>query len=471
MPSFLTSGEEARLIPVGADTAKEVRAVSVLLATLASVPPFAQTMMKMIGQRLGVRAQINCFTEVGFTSNDRDPRARPDGLIVVDGGRGRSWLCLVEAKIGRAELNEEQLVKYLGVARSNGVPALLTISNQFVATPTHCPVKLPRSATKGVQTFHWSWMSVLTYAMLVLNEHDFERPEQRFILREMVRYFSHPSIGVSTFNRMNPGWKELVGKVQSGARLAKSAPEVQESVAAWHQETRDLGLLLSRKLHRSVRVHLSRAHADDQQARLRDDSEVLIGEHKLRSNFDVPDAAAPLLVVADLQRRCITVSMSLAAPRDKQRASSRINWVLRQLTKTEPADIFVRASWPGRAPATQAALADLRQNPALLESENRSSAPTSFELLLIRDIAGKFSGSQTFIELLEKAVPHFYEQVGEKLRAYVAPPPKLQRQQANGKDAPGAEDEAKDLTPTTTRPATADGAPNPSIASTADEHG
>lgn len=64
-------------------------------------------------------------------------------------------------------------------------------------------------------------------------------------------------------------------------------------------------------------------------------------------------------------------------------------------------------------------------------------------MLLIRDLAGKFSGSRTFIELLEQAVPYFYEQVGEKLRAYVAPPPKLQRPQGDGEEGAHSEGEAR----------------------------
>lgn len=438
-PTYLNSGEPARLIPVGADTSKEARAVSIMLATLTSVPPFAKTMLQHVGQRIGVRARLECFTEVVF--NGGDNKIRPDGLIVVDGGRGRQWHCLVEAKIGRAEIDADQLTKYLNLARNNNVPALLTVSNQFVATPQHSPVRLPKNATKGVDTFHWSWMSIVTEAMLLLNEHDFERPEQRFILNEMVRYFSHRSVAVTTFDRMNPEWKELNTKVQSGARLAKSAPEVEDSVAAWHQETRDLCLLLSRKLSHTVRLRLSRAHRDDPAARMRDDCESLVATHRLSCAFDIPDAAAPLVVVADLQRRCIAISMTLSAPRDKQRASSRINWLLRQLAKTEPDGIHVRAYWPGRAPTTQASLADLRVDASVLESENRSLAPTSFEVLLVRDIAGRFSGSRTFIEQLEEAVPAFYERVGERLRPYVTPPPKLQRQQPESADSAAETDD------------------------------
>jgi hypothetical protein len=424
-PQFLESGEQARLIPVAADSSREARAASILMAALSAVPSFAQAMLGPLGQRLGKRARLDCFTEVVLADGRGEAaKVRPDGLMVLDGGRGREWRCLVEAKIGRAQVDPEQLTTYLALARRCGIDGVLTVSNQFVALPTHSPVKIAKSASRGVQTYHWSWISVLTNAELLLGEDSFEHPEQRYILSEVVRYFAHPSVSVATFDRMNSEWKELNAKVQAGARLAKSAPEVEASVAAWHQECRDLCLLMSRTLNRPVRQRLSRAHAEDPFARVKDESEQLVSRHELRSALEVPDAAAPLVVTADLQRRSLSVSASLAAPQDKQRASSRINWVLRQLAKSDPADIHVRAHWPGRAPDTQAPLTPLRENPSLLEAENRTMVPTQFDVLLISDIAGRFAGSKTFIELLEDVVPRFYEQVGQHLRAYVAPPPK-----------------------------------------------
>lgn len=177
--------------------------------------------------------------------------------------------------------------------------------------------------------------------------------------------------------------------------------------------------------------------------RVKAEAEQLVNDHALRCTLEIPDAAAPLQVTADLQRRCLSVSMGLAAPRDKKRASSRINWLLRQLAKADPADIHLRALWPGRAPATQAPLAALRENPALLEAENRSLAPTQFEVLLVRDLGAKFTGSRTFIEHLEQAVPHFYEQVGQHLRAYVVAPPRLKREEV-GEEKAAAEPAAEE---------------------------
>ena len=430
IPECLSSGEKARLIPVAADASREGRAVSVVLATLISVPPFARVMLASVGQRVGNRANLDCFTEICFKEGNADGKIRPDGLLILDGGRGRLWRCIVEAKIGKADLDNAQIAKYLVLAKNQKFDAVLTISNQFVAPPTHSPVTVPKNTGRGVELLHWSWMYLLTQAMLLLQDGAFDRPEQRYIIAEMVRYFSHPSVGVSSFDRMNSEWKDLVAQVQAGAKLNRSWPVVEKSVAAWHQEARDLCLSMTRKIGRPARLRLSRAHADDPIQRLRDDSADAVEKHELSCILEIPDAAAPLVVTASLLRRSVVVSMSLAAPRDKQRASSRINWLLRQLAKSAPEDLHIRAYWPGKAPATQATLASLKENPSLLEGENPNLSPTQFEVMLIRDLAAKFSGSKTFIEALEASVPTFYDQVGQRLRAYVPSPPRIRKDDA-----------------------------------------
>ena len=88
LPAFLVSGEKARLIPVVADTSKENRAASVLLATISSVDDFAKALLSGIGQRVGTRARIECFTEVVFEKSPDDAKIRPDGLLIVDFGKG-----------------------------------------------------------------------------------------------------------------------------------------------------------------------------------------------------------------------------------------------------------------------------------------------------------------------------------------------------------------------------------------------
>ncbi len=108
----------------------------------------------------------------------------------------------------------------------------------------------------------------------------------------------------------------------------------------------------------------------------------------------------------------------------KKKPKSRINWLRRQLSQTRASDIFVRASWSGRAKDTQASLESLRESADVLLADNATLVPKYFDIILVRDLAGKFAGPRTFIESLESIVPEYYEQVGQHLRAWVPPPPK-----------------------------------------------
>lgn len=423
LPDYLASGELARLIPVVADTNKEGRAASILLASLMAVDSFGRIMLGGVGQRLGVRTKISGFTEIVFKERPSDVRLRPDGLLISRSGK-RTWSALLEAKIGRASLDPGQIKDYIQTARLNGIGAVITVSNQFVALPDHHPVQLSKSVRRDVGLFHWSWMHVLTQATLLLAENEFASLDQQYLLEEMVRYFKHDSVGVFGFDNMNSEWKDVVLKVQSGAALGKKTPEVENTVAAWHQESRDLCLILSRKVGRNVGLKMPGPHRKDPARRLRDDCEALANTASLTCILEVPDAAAPIKVVADLRRRVLSCSARLDAPKDKKRSKARINWMLRQLAASDAQDLFVTAHWPGRTRITQAALADARENPELLDYDNPSLVPHAFEVQLIKDMAGKFSGRRTFIERIEEFVPEFYEQVGQHLRAWVPPPPK-----------------------------------------------
>lgn len=423
LPDFLSSGEEARLIPVVAETSKEGRAASILLATLMSVDNFSKALLGTIGQRVGSRAKLECFTEVVFKTCPADIKSRPDGLLRLKVGK-RTWSALIEAKIGRAELDQKQLKDYVQLAKMNGVDAVITLSNQFAALPSHHPVGLPKSILRSVDFYHWSWMYVLTQATLLLADDEFATPEQHYILREMVRYFEHDSAGVSSFDRMNPEWKDLVVKVQSGGSLSKASQEVENTVASWHQEQRDLCLIISRELERPVKLKLRKAHIDDQAVRLKEDCEELAKTAQLKCELDVPNAAAVIIVTADLKTRNVSCSMRLAAPEDRKKTSARVNWLLRQLNKTDANNVFVKAIWPTKARDTMASLTEVRKDPNILQAENKSLTPKHFEVVMVNDLASKFSGTKTFIEHVEEVVPRFYEQVGQYLRAWMAPPPK-----------------------------------------------
>jgi hypothetical protein len=259
IPAFLVRGERARLFPVLADTSKEGRSLSILLACLANVDEFGRGLLETIGHRTGPRTKIEAYTEVCFPADKDDRRSRPDGLLVVT-TPGREWKALVEAKIGNADLDAAQLEGYLEIARENGVDALITISNQFTSAPAHHPVQLSTNARRKIELYHWSWMHVLTEASLLLMNDEVSDRDQRFVLNEMVRFFTHVSAGVKGFDQMPASWTDLVVSVQAGAAPTANTPEVREVVSAWHQATRDLSLTVSRQLGREVLAKLPREH-------------------------------------------------------------------------------------------------------------------------------------------------------------------------------------------------------------------
>jgi hypothetical protein len=57
-PAFVVRGERARLFPVLADTSKEGRTASILLACLEYVEEFGRAILAELGQRSGSRTRI-----------------------------------------------------------------------------------------------------------------------------------------------------------------------------------------------------------------------------------------------------------------------------------------------------------------------------------------------------------------------------------------------------------------------------
>ncbi|MGF1593589.1 MAG: hypothetical protein ACFCUW_09930 [Kiloniellaceae bacterium] len=418
---IIESGEVARLIPVIADSRREQRVASVFLATLSAVPDFAQVLLSTLGVRLGKRAFIDTYTEVVLKGH-KDTKDRPDGLIVVSSGKN-TWKALVEAKIGNASLDDDQVQRYLQISRDCGIDAVISISNQFAVRPTHSPVKVNKVLTRRVDLFHWSWKMILTEAVLLQTRGVVTDPDQAFLLREFIRFLSHDSIGITGFDQMPKEWKDLVTLVKSGGTIAKGSREAQSVVAAWHQEMRDLALRISQHLASNVNLKLSRAQAASADQFLSDDVGILAVHKRLEAELDVPNAASTLRVTADLTRQTIRVGMELDAPQDRKRSVARVNWLLRQIRGVEDPALFVRIIWPSKAQDTVCRLADLRENADQIVG-NAPYPPKSFEVFLLVDDGRRFPGRKTFIEDLERAVPRFYDNVGQNLERWIAKPPK-----------------------------------------------
>lgn len=433
LPSILNRGEPSRLFPVLADTSKEGRTLSIFLACLENVDEFGKAMMASLDQRMGVRARIETYTEVGLQKTIAGAKHRPDGLVVVSTGKS-TWTALVEAKVGAAELTNEQIEAYLNLAKLNGIDAVITLSNQFTSLPTHHPLAVSGALTRKVDLFHWSWGYVITQAHVLRETGDVADREQLLLLSELQRFLLHPSSGVKEFDQMPAAWAELCAKVGAGALPAAKAIETQQVVGAWHQVLERVTSVLSRQLNDHVEVQMSRAEASDPAVRMKGSLESLTREACLTNHLLVPAAAAPIQISADLRKRAVSLHMRLKAPADRQSTKARVSWLLRQLAQSEVRDVHVKLLWPGRAAATQFPLAKLREAPELASQDREGMSVLSFEVLFVKDLGAKFAQRKIVVTELIKASTEFYNGVGSTLTAWQAKPPKI----ADAKLAPAS---------------------------------
>ena len=423
-PTFLASGQRAKLIPTMADSKKEERATSSLLATFMVVPIFAKDVLSNAGAPVGKRSRIECYTEVTFKSLKKENKARPDGLIVIKNG-AKTWTALIESKIGNAELTNKQVEEYLGLAKELNINAVISISNQFATTPTHHPLKINKNRTRTVELYHFSWLSIKSKAVLLTGRGLVDDPEQAFILSELVSYLEHSSSGVSALTKMPGGWKDACHSIQQGTPLSKNCDSIECSVSGWHQLLRHLSLNLSMAIRRPVSIALTRAREKDPEIHFREDCHLLSKESKLDADFDIHNAASKLLFSADFLRRTISMSMKLEAPKDKAKAAAAINWVTRQLKGAKLEGVFLRVYWPKRIKMQMAPLAEVLENPSAVIPAGITAIPKYFEIVRIVELNGRFIGVKTFVEESSKEFLKFYEDVGQQLSKWVAKAPKL----------------------------------------------
>ena len=436
LPECIQRAERARLFPILAETSKEGRTLSIFLATLSSVRELNTRFLGEVGQRVGATAKVRSFTEIEFKCAPGETNlGRPDGLIILDIGT-RRWTALVEAKVGRSEITSEQLERYLTLAKQNKIDAVITISNQFSAVPRHHPVRVNMSKFKGVELFHFPWMHVLTEADLLTINRDVQDDDQAYILNEFLRFISHESAGVQGFTQMPDAWPNLLTTIKAGGPLNKSA-DVGRVAEAWQQEARDLCLVLSRQLKSLVSERLSRAALSSSEVRFQSDVESITRDQILSVTYDIPGAAALLEVKLDLRGRSVLVSMRVRAPEDRVYNSAKLNWLLRQLPEAPNDDLHIRCHWPKTSAPTQFKLSDLRVQPRKMEDGKGKMTVIAFEVIMASDLGRRFDQRRNFVDELERVVPEFYIEVGQHLKAWQAPPPKVVQ----------ARDEASKVTP------------------------
>ena len=418
-------GERARLFPVLSEGSKEGRAASIFLACLQAVPTFADTILGPIGRPIGKRSSVKCWTEVVFKSDDQ---IRPDGLLIIKTGKS-VWNAILEFKVG-GNLQTDQVEQYLRLAKDNKIDCLVTVSNDLVPHPSISPVRFDGRLTRSVSLYHFSWTYIVTQAEILLSENGFENSNHRYLVSEFARFIIHKSTGIKGYDAMPQDWKDVVQSIRVNDPFGKSDTRINNVIDGWIQEERELSLIMSKTTGRACSTRRRRGTDTDIVALRSGHIDQLSKTGCLATSIQVPDAAAPIDVKADLRSRAIAYEMKIRAPEDRKRATASINWLTRQFEKCEIPDLEVRAHWPGRTLATRATLEEIKSDPNTLLVNGNMILPHAFDVIWSRDIGAAFDSRKKFISELESGILEFYKHAGEKVISWQPPPPKKRESSA-----------------------------------------
>jgi hypothetical protein len=414
--------QQARLIPTsgitGTDEA-ERRATSALLSVIGSVKEFGVAMTKPLGAPTG---PIEAFIEVPFkTGPDGDQTVIPDGLLRC-GRANKTWTALVEVKTGSSQLEKLQIESYLDVARDQGYDVVLTISNELAPAPGMHPVDVDKRKLKKVALHHVSWAEVLTIAVQQRVHRGVSDPDQAWILGELIRYLEHPKSGALDFSDMGQEWVAVREAVATGT-LRSNDKSLNSVVHRWEQLLRFEALRLGRELGVDAQVQISRKELAEPSIRFAAQAKSLVNDGTLTGTIRIPDAAAPLDVVADIRSGRVTVSIHVDAPRDG-RPATRVNWLIRQL-KDAPGAIRIDGFISPSKSTTSELLTKVREVPtSLLDPAGKELK--AFRVAAVSPLGTKRGvGQGSFIDSVVAAIDGFYGGAVQGLRLWTAKAPQL----------------------------------------------
>lgn len=413
------SWQVARLIPaigIRGQEEQEQRGTSCLLAVMRAVPEFGRSLVSALG---APRGRISTYSEVRFPDVE-GAVSIPDGAIVVEWGK-TSWRALVEVKTGTAELDDEQVSRYVDLAREHGFNAMVTISNQITASPAESPVKVSKGKLHKVDLRHLSWWHIITEAVLQHRHRGVSDPDQAFILGELIAYLDDERSGASGFQDMGQQWVS-VREAAHAETLRAADPDARAVATRWEQFVDYLCLGLGQDLGREVEPVRGRKQTEE---RLSELVQGLATSGRLTGSFRVPGAIAPVAIEADLRSRRVTTSVDIAAPAEGG-ARGRMGWMLRQLTEAPP-DLRVEVRFARTKETTACLLSKARQEPkTLLSPTDPKREPRSFQLALSRPMGkkrGRIRGS--FVGDTKQQAIDFYREVVQDLKPWHPRPPKL----------------------------------------------
>lgn len=432
--------QESRLIPIGKKD-DEMAMASVFLSALKLVKEYRNLISDPIG--LSKAGSIYCFTEVSFpvvfAEDDLKKKSRFDGLaLIVSGGKIKD-AAIFEMKQGKNEIEAEQIERYIEMAKTLGIPRLVSVSNQFVTKPSDYPIDINKPKKCPVALYHFSWMFVTYIAEILLKNNDtnIADEDQKLIMGEVVKYL-YGTQSISTFDAMTvEKWKDVVLDLSSTSSLKAEYKKQREAIVKeWIQEEKSLALKLSSLLSGKeyTVVDCEKKKFGNVQERIKAETDTLNSNRTLNSIFKIKNAVAPLNVEVDFQFKIIKASMLISVPSDKKN-SGKLAYVRKYIKKAQNNSLdfgTIERSINCILKSKSKRVDDLKYTLKEFMDPEFVVVPKDFdflnvEILLEYDMGRDIQSPSKFVSILEKVTTDYYVNLMQYFEKWVSETPKAER--------------------------------------------
>ena len=420
LPNFLTAGQKARLFSSLKLSNKEQIATSTLLGVFRLVPELLSHLIPDTGVRINDRTTFDAYTEVNLVKTKSGKNDRPDGFIYVK--NRNEWTALIEAKVGKATLDADQVAKYVEDAKINGISAVITISNEFTPRVEQSPIDIPRRLLSKVKLYHLSWRLILSSAILLRKRADFEDREKLFVIDELIRFLRDDSVGNKSFTMMPPEWLEICSEASMGGKLKLNDQRIETVSNALIEEFSEIALNLTDHLGVECNAKLSSSFMSDRNAWLKSIIKSICNKRSAACSFNIPNAADSLDLKIDLEKNSISVGMEIRVPEERSTTSGKINFVIRQLKNIEVENSFIKVRWKSRAADEYIDMTKMDAN--YYKGQQLNTSILSLTPMMQINSSRLFNSRKNFISELEAIVIEFYDFHAQYLKQWQPKPPR-----------------------------------------------
>lgn len=412
---------EARLIPL-LKTGDEGALTSIFLSAVKLIKEYRDYIFKEV--KLPRSGNAYFYTEVSF--KDIDAKSRLDGLIIIVSKGVIKDALVFEMKNKNNPVEKEQVEKYISLCKKLGISKMVTVSNDFVSDSSQSPVNIDKKLMRNFSLYHFSWTYLMTKGQILLfkNETNIEDEDQVEIMKEVLHYIEAPASGVSGYHNMKSGWKATVDKINNRIPLKVDDSNVIEAVESWHEEERDMALLLSRELGVFVKS-TSRSTTS-----IKEDATRLKSNSELFGNLSIKNSVSDIKIRLDFEVKTVSMTVKVTPPQDKG-TKARITWITKQLENAKKKneaifqlieeDLLIEADIKHAREHIRVPISSFE----LLIDEVNGRDIQSFNIVLMSKFKGGFGSNKKFIVLIEKMILEYYAGIVQYLTNWNRPAPKL----------------------------------------------